>query len=189
MFHFRKPDTAQLARLHAEYREAEYSYASPGFTREPPPPGFVEDHNRIELGTGPATFRRAKAGLVGWQNLQLGWVLPCFPQAALQPGELVGTLARALGTWVSNVCRIVYTIDEPDRFGYAYGTLVGHVEQGEERFLIERDAAGRVWYEIRAYSRPGKWITWLGYPAVRRFQRRFAHDSKSTMLAWCAADE
>ena len=28
------------------------------------------------------------------------------------------------------VCRIVAVVDEPDRYGFAYGTLPGHTERG-----------------------------------------------------------
>jgi uncharacterized protein (UPF0548 family) len=29
-------------------------------------------------------------------------------------------------------CRVVYVLDEPERRGFAYGTLPGHPESGEE---------------------------------------------------------
>jgi hypothetical protein len=34
-------------------------------------------------------------------------------------------------------CRIVAVVDEPLRFGFAYGTLPGHPESGEEAFIID----------------------------------------------------
>lgn len=41
------------------------------------------------------------------------------------------------------------------RFGFAYGTLPGHVESGEERFQIEwHRSDDSVWYDILAFSRP-----------------------------------
>ncbi|GAA4732513.1 hypothetical protein GCM10023350_14890 [Nocardioides endophyticus] len=35
-------------------------------------------------------------------------------------------------------CRVVYVVDEPERAGFAYGTLPGHPETGEELFLLSR---------------------------------------------------
>lgn len=35
-------------------------------------------------------------------------------------------------------CQVVYVLDEPDRQGFAYGTLPGQPESGEEAFVIER---------------------------------------------------
>ncbi len=67
--------------------------------------------------------------------------------------------------------------DEPDRCGFAYGTLPGHPESGEEAFLVLRDE-GTVRLRISAYSRPGKLTTRLAGPLGRRFQqlmtRRYA---------------
>jgi uncharacterized protein (UPF0548 family) len=118
--------------------------------------------------------------------LQLGWVEPCWPDATLREGELVGTLAHVCGLWIVNVCRIVYlseTASEAgNEFSFAYGTLNGHVERGEERFRIEwHHADDSVWYEIVAFSKPGIWLTRVGYPFVRYQQRRFARDSLRVM--------
>ena len=86
-----------------------------------------------------------------------------------------------------NACRMVYVVDESGpirRFGFACGTLPGHVESGEERFLVEwhRDT-DRVWYDILAFSRPNHLLTRLGYPLIRRSQRRFARDSAVSMVS------
>lgn len=95
-------------------------------------------------------------------------------------------MGRAIGLWWLNACRIVYVVDESGpitRFGFAYGTLPRHVETGEERFLIEWDRAKNcVWYDILAFSRPNHFLTRLGYPLVRRLQKRFARDSATAMF-------
>jgi uncharacterized protein (UPF0548 family) len=94
-------------------------------------------------------------------------------------------LGRAFGFWMLSACRIVYVVNETEparQFGFAYGTLPGHVETGEERFLVEWDPAdNRVYYDILAYSRPHHFLTWLGYPLVRRAQKRFRHDSGAAL--------
>lgn len=62
--------------------------------------------------------------------------------------------------------RVVYVIDEPDRKGFAYGTLPGHAEHGEEAFVVDRTPDGSVWLTIRAFSRPARsW--WLLAPFLR----------------------
>ena len=95
-------------------------------------------------------------------------------------------IVHALGFWWWNSARIVYTVDETGsarRFGFAYGTLPGHVERGEERFTIEMNSDGDVWYVIRAFSRPRLLAVRIGYPVARLLQRKFVRDSKATMLA------
>jgi uncharacterized protein (UPF0548 family) len=37
--------------------------------------------------------------------------------------------------------RVVAVADEPDRCGFAYGTLPGHAVCGEEAFVVARDEA------------------------------------------------
>jgi uncharacterized protein (UPF0548 family) len=69
-----------------------------------------------------------------------------------------------------------------ERFGFAYGTLLDLAEIGEERFLVEFNPEHQeVWYDIRAFSRPGT-LARLGYPIARGLQRRFVRDSKAAMV-------
>jgi uncharacterized protein (UPF0548 family) len=99
----------------------------------------------------------------------------------IAPGEVAGVVAHALGLWWLNAARIVYVIDEPRRFGFAYGTLPGHVERGEERFSVDWRDDDTVWYDLEAFSRPGYWGARLAKPLARRLQRRFVRLSKAAM--------
>ena len=72
-------------------------------------------------------------------------------------------------------------VDQPNRFGYTYGTLPLHEECGEERFLIELNDQGEVWYDILAFSRPHSMLARIGYPFVRRVQKRFGRESVAAM--------
>ncbi len=181
MFLLRKPHERDLARLHERCRDLPLSYAEVGCSNAGVPAGYAVDGYRVQLGSGAATFARARAALGAWRMLRLGWVEPCWPDAPVKEGTLVGTLARVFGLWAVNVCRIVFVVDEVGpvtRYGLAYGTLPGHAETGEERFLIEwHRADDSVWYDIRAVSKPGGLLTRLGYRLTRRLQRRFGHDS------------
>jgi uncharacterized protein (UPF0548 family) len=116
----------------------------------------------------------------------LGWLEAWPSDTPIHCGQKVSVLARAFGIWPLNFCRIVHVIDEKGpihKFGFAYGTLDDHVERGEERFLIEwHQSDDRVWYDIRAFSRPKHILAWLGYPLVRRTQRQFGQESTSAML-------
>ena len=148
--------------------------------------GYAVDHTRIKLGEGEEVFTKAKAALGRWEHFRLGWVEVWSPETPIQTGEVVAVIARNLGLWWLNACRIVYVVDEEEpirRYGFAYGTLPDHAETGEERFLVEWDrASGEVWYDILAFSRPHRLLTRLGYPYVRRVQKRFAKESAAAML-------
>jgi uncharacterized protein (UPF0548 family) len=54
-------------------------------------------------------------------------------------------------------CEVVWVQRSPDRTGFGYGTLPGHLFRGEEAFTIERDDAGRLWFVVTAYSVPDRW--------------------------------
>jgi uncharacterized protein (UPF0548 family) len=181
MFRLRKPHEDDLARLRERCRDLPLSYAEVGCSRAGTPAGYSVDSYRVCLGSGSATFERARMELRAWRMLRLGWVEPCWPDTEVKEGMLVGTVARVFGLWAVNVCRIVFVIEEEGpvrRYGLAYGTLPGHAETGEERFLVEwHREDDSVWYDIRAVSKPGGLLTRLAYPLTRRLQRRFGHDS------------
>lgn len=69
-----------------------------------------------------------------------------------------------------SACRIVYVVDEPGAFGFAYGTLPAHPEQGEEAFVVRRDAGGAVTFAITAFSRPRHPLARIGGPVSRQVQ-------------------
>jgi uncharacterized protein (UPF0548 family) len=56
--------------------------------------------------------------------------------------------------FVDATCRIVAVVDDPDRYGFAYGTLSVHPERGEEAFVVIRDADGTAHFDVDAVSRP-----------------------------------
>ena len=68
-------------------------------------------------------------------------------------------------------CRIVAVFKEPDLFGFAYGTLPGHPERGEECFVVERRDEG-TYFSIRAFSTPVDPLARLAGPLGRVVQRR-----------------
>lgn len=143
------------------------------------PENYVCDHNRIEIGNGRDQFESFKPLIQNWTMFP-DWI-DVYPPTAIEKGACVAVVTKAFSLWWTNVCKIVDTIDEPNRFGFAYGTLPQHVEKGEERFLLELDSDGRVNYDLLAFSRPNFWATKIGYPLARRMQKKFAHDSKLKM--------
>ena len=154
-----------------------FTYSAVGATASLPPAGYMVNHTRIKLGQGESIFTKAKDALRRWEQFRLGWLEAWSPQTPIRPGEVVAIIARNLGLWWVNACRIVYVVDETgsvSRYGFANGTLPDHAGTGEERFLVEWDRmSGEVWYDILAFSRPHIFLTRLGYPYMRRVQRRF----------------
>lgn len=126
-------------------------------------------------------MEQSKAVLHAWKMFDLSWVRLCFSDTPIETGRVVGVLVRHLGFYSLNPARIVYTFDELNRFGFAYGTLGAHSERGEERFMVELSDDGDVHYDILAFSRPAHPLAKLGHPFSRYLQRRFAEGSKQAM--------
>jgi uncharacterized protein (UPF0548 family) len=167
-----------------EQRQRDFSYPETGHSLDRSPAGYDIDHNRVQLGHGEAAFAAGCAALRRWTMFPAPWTRIEPGDAPLEKGQVVAMLAHVYGLWWLNACRIVYTLDETAplrRFGFAYGTLPGHVECGEERFSVELHADGSVWYDLRAFSRPRYWPVRVAKPLARGLQRRFAVESKLAM--------
>jgi uncharacterized protein (UPF0548 family) len=69
-------------------------------------------------------------------------------------------------------CRIVAVTDDDQTFGFAYGTLPGHPERGEEAFHVHRSGGGEVTFEVVVFSRPADPLVRLSGPIGRWMQTR-----------------
>lgn len=160
--------------LHAQLersRHAEVTYAEVGGTRwSDLPAGYRHDQSRLRLGHGEIAWTLAKDAIRQWKAHDHAGIT--LTPAGIEPEEGTTLLAsRSLGP-VAMVapCRIVYVTDEPSRFGFAYGTLPGHPEKGEEAFHVFSNDQGTVWAEIVAFSRPDDLPARLAGPIGRRIQ-------------------
>lgn len=182
VFRLTKPSSAEIARFVASQSGLPFSYTPVGMTRaEEAPDGWTEDAYRTVLGPGRDVFDRGRQLIRRWTMFAMPWIELHAPDAPIEAGTTVGVLARSAGLWCVNAARIAYVVDELDRFGFAYGTLPGHVEAGEELFLVEHTPEDLVAYSIRALSWPRAPLARLAKPWVRREQRRFGADSLAAM--------
>lgn len=189
MFSFSRPTDETIRHQLGQARHLPLNYGMAAVTereRAHLPTGYVRDHLRTEIGHGKVAFSAAKAAFRRWQQFDLGWVRVANPEAnplaEPEAEQLVAVEAHTFGLWSVNISRILYTIDEDDRFGFAYGTTQHHVESGEERFLLEfYPVSGIVFYDLLAISRPAHWLARLAYPFTRNQQKRFARESHRRM--------
>ena len=155
---------------------AALTYPEVGATAGALPVDYQHLQHRLLLGHGPEVLDRAETALLTWQA-QSGAGLTVATDGPVEQGR---TVVLGLGRPLALVipCRVVWTLHTEDRRGFAYGTLPGHPETGEECFVVEHAANGEVWLTITAFTRPGNLLVRsLGPvgPAIQRFfVRRYA---------------
>ena len=74
MLLLRRPTNPLIRAYLDDQARAGLTYADVGATAATPPPGYVVDHTRIQLGEGEEIFRKATAALRQWDQFRLGWV-------------------------------------------------------------------------------------------------------------------
>lgn len=152
-----------------------FTYPDVGATASEPPPGYHRFTRRRRLGRGRPLFDRAGAEVVAYRMLEGAGVLHSASSSVAAPGTRVVVRLGVGPAAISAACRVVYVVDEPDRRGFAYGTLPGHPVSGEELFAVEYDPADEsVHAVVTAFSRPVAWYLRLAGPLSRLVQRRMA---------------
>lgn len=149
------------------------SYADVGATSGQLPDGYHHLDVRRVVGRGRDWFDVAAARVLTWEvQRRAGLGVDVHREVALGVRALLGI--RLGPVRVRAPVEVVVVTVEPDRVGFAYGTLVGHPERGEERFEVALLPDGSVEARVRAFSRPGRWFTRLGGLVGRLLQRHIA---------------
>ena len=170
---------------------------------------YAVDVNFTKIGAGKDDFARAKKMMNRWAHFQLGWS-EVDESTGSAPGSDVCVCARVFGVWIRNPLKVVYNETSEgeargggrgrgsgkngtaggagagngrcvERFAFAHGCLGGHLLAGEESFVLERMEDDSVWYGVSTFSRPAHVLSFVGYPAVRVLQWKFARDSMRAM--------
>ncbi len=144
------------------------TYAEIGATAGDLPPGDRHVRATKIIGAGRERFDRAAAAVMRYGMLRGAGLRVA---ATAEPAEVGADVLGRLGPFAAP-CRVVYVIDEPDRRGFAYGSLPGHAVRGEEMFAVRYDPCDdRVYAEVVAFSRPAAWWSRLGGPILAAVQR------------------
>ena len=146
------------------------TYAEVGATSGPLPDGYHHLDVRRVVGQGRAWFDVTASRVLTWQVQRRARVRVDAAREVALGTRAVLTLGAGPMRVRAPVEAVVVTVDE-DRVGFAYGTLEGHPERGEERFEVALLGDGSVEARIRAFSVPGRWFTRLADPLGRQLQR------------------
>ncbi|MFG2875539.1 DUF1990 family protein [Streptomyces sp. NPDC048337] len=151
------------------------SYRDRGATaRQPLPAGYNHLRHRTRIGRGREVFEAAGVAVTTFHAHRASGMRVRAGSGAVRAGDRV-EVGIGLGPLrITAPCRIIWTAYEPTRVGFAYGTLTGHPESGEESFLVDLDPDGTVWFTVTAFSRPASWYTRLAGPVVPFLQLNYA---------------
>ena len=174
----RRPE--ELDRLLAAAGTAGHTYDHVGSTLRGEPPAHRREHRFVREVEG--TLEAAADRLRAWAAHEGIRARSHPPVAPLEAGTTLLVVAPFGPLEMAVPNRIVGVVDEPERFGFAYGTLEGHDEVGEELFLAEVTGPRRLRLSATIHAGPGSvparlaapLVTFLSHTAARRYLEAWA---------------
>jgi len=177
----RRSSTADLERILAGCDDDDLTYEPVGVSLGPSQPSRLT--RRVwSVDLPDVSFDRAVSAIQGWK-VHRGAGLDVLTDGAIAVGTNVAMCAPLPVGYLEVTCRIVSVVDEPGRYGFAYGTLSVHPEQGEESFVITRRSSGTT-FDVVGVSRPvhpiARVVPFLGGILQDRAVRRYLDAMGST---------
>jgi uncharacterized protein (UPF0548 family) len=146
------------------------TYDEVGATAGEMPAGYRHVRGRRVIGHGRRDFERAADALLAGDAQRQAGARVETSETPLRAGSRV-TMRLGLGILSFRIpCLVVWAERSETTAGFAYGTLPGHPERGEERFTLTLAPSGEVVFAIAAFSKPGRWFTRLAAPLNRAVQ-------------------
>jgi uncharacterized protein (UPF0548 family) len=117
----RRPNAEQLAALLARCRDDDLTYAPTGGSLDGEVPDGLTRRQWTSGLDGSSAFDRGCDTIRSW-GVHRGAGLDVLADGPLVGGTNVAIIAPLPVGFVEITCRVVAVVDEPDRFGFAYGT-------------------------------------------------------------------
>ena len=130
-------------------------------------PGFRRSEVSALIGRGDPDWRRATHDVLRWRvKTRSGFLVDA--RGPVQTGQQERIRVRVLGAIITEPVEVLSVVEERDRVGFAYRTLPGHPVDGEETFIVHRNAVGDVRLTVRSLTRPAPQQPWRAlYPLLR----------------------
>jgi uncharacterized protein (UPF0548 family) len=157
------------------YGSLELTYPTVGAIAGSPPSGYRQIRASRVVSTTAADLDAVAEFLFSWRmHERVGFSVAASHERA-EPGAVVELRQRIALVPVAAACRVIAVTDEARRRGFAYGTLPGHPESGEELFMLEAAPELGVTATISAFSRPATVLSRAAGPIGRRIQDVMTH--------------
>jgi uncharacterized protein (UPF0548 family) len=147
---------------------AAFTYSEIGATATVTPSGFQAFTRNRRLNR--RDFQSAAEELLAWRVHERAGLTVAASSHHVTAGAVVKMTVGIKPLALHIPCRVVYLIEEPQRSGFAYGTLPGHPESGEELFLLEQNPDDSITFTIKAFSKPASALARAGGPITRWIQ-------------------
>ncbi|MFJ9810637.1 DUF1990 family protein [Streptomyces sp. NPDC101158] len=140
----------------------------------PLPDGYHHLHHSVRIGHGEAAYAAAGTAVTTWAMHRATGARVTSTAERAEPGVTVEISVGLGPVRLVAPCQVIWTTSTDRSTGFAYGTLAGHPERGEESFVVDLREDGSVWFTVTAFSRAAAWYTRLGGPVVRALQLAYA---------------
>ncbi|NEK57943.1 DUF1990 domain-containing protein [Geodermatophilus sabuli] len=161
----RAPDPVDLT-------DVPFTYAEVGATRDAElPAGYDHVERSVVVGSGTADLERAAAAVFDWRAQRGVGLRVRATGPATEPGTVVVLTAGLPRLGYDIPCRVVWAQTTGNERGFAYGTLPGHPESGEEAFVVRLTPSGDVVFALRVFARLASPLARLGGPVSTAVQR------------------
>jgi uncharacterized protein (UPF0548 family) len=158
---------------------SDLTYPEIGATAGRLPPGYHHVRAERVIGRGRVAFDRAADALLRGAVQRRAGATVRMSETPLRVGTRIDMRLGPFGI----PCLVVWAERDDNHAGFAYGSLPGHPERGEERFVLTLAASGEVIFTITAFSRPGRWFTRIAWPLNHLIQRRMTERYLCTLDA------
>ncbi|MDQ3615235.1 MAG: DUF1990 domain-containing protein [Actinomycetota bacterium] len=159
-----------------QLRGEPFTYAEVGATATADPSGLPVGYRPVQhkefVGEGSKAFESASRKLMTWRMHLDSGLRVTASSTVVEPASVVLMRLGPGPAAIKIPCRVVHVVDEPDRQGFAYGTLPGHPETGEELFVVAIDDRDRVSLTVTVFSRAQSRLAKLGGPLTWAMQQR-----------------
>jgi uncharacterized protein (UPF0548 family) len=164
--------TTSLAAL----ATAPLTYPEVGASRaERLPEGYAHREHSAVVGTGAAAFQRAVEAVFAWRCQRAAGLRVRASGSPREAGTVVVLTAGLPRLGYDIPCRVVWAQTTGAEQGFAYGSLPGHPERGEECFLVSAAEDGTVVFRTRVFSQLASPLARLGGPVSRAVQGLALH--------------
>jgi len=157
------------------------TYSEVGATAGRLPDGFHHERAERVIGRGRTAYERACDDLFRGEVQRRAGAETWMSETPLRVGTRMRMRIGVGPLRFVAPCVVVWAERTAESAGFAYGTLPGHPERGEERFAILLADTDDVVFRITAFSAPGRWFTRWGRPVGQWMQARMTRRYLATL--------